>query len=97
LKILITNTFKRAAKKLHKQQAAILKEVIVKISDNPILGESKVGDLVGVRVYKFRILHQLVLLAYTYKEQPEEITLLAFSTHENFYKNLKIQLESSAH
>lgn len=95
MKILINHAFKRAAKKLHKQQAVILKEAIVKISANPLLGESKVGDLNGIRVYKFHILYQLVLLAYTYKEQSEEIVLSAFLPHENFYKDLKKQLKPS--
>lgn len=89
MKILVTNTFQRATKKLRGSQAVILKEVISKIVSNPTIGEAKVGDLVGVRVYKFHIMHQLILLAYLYKEQVNEITLLAFSPHENFYKNLK--------
>ncbi len=92
MKILVTNTFKRATKKLRGSQAVILKEAISKIVSNPTIGEAKVGDLVGVRVYKFHIMHQLILLAYLYKEQADEITLLAFSPHENFYKNLKSQL-----
>jgi mRNA interferase RelE/StbE len=96
LKILITNTFKRAAKKLHKNQVAILKDAIKTISTNPAIGELKVGDLVGVRVYKFHIHHQLILLAYSYKEKLEEITLLSFSSHENFYRKLKVQLESNS-
>lgn len=94
MKILITNTFKRTAKKLHINQAIILKEVISKIASNPAIGEIKVGDLAGVRVHKFHIMHQLILLAYLYKEQVDEITLLTFSSHENFYKNLKSQFKS---
>ncbi len=94
MKILVTNTFKRAAKKLHSNQAIMLKEAISKIASNPAIGEVKIGDLAGVRVYKFHITHQLILLAYLYKEQANEITLLSFSSHENFYKNIKSQLKS---
>lgn len=92
MNILITNTFKRAAKKLHNNQAAILKEAINKIASNPTIGEFKLGDLAGIRVHKFHILHQLILLAYKYEEESEKIILLSFSSHENFYKKLKAQI-----
>lgn len=91
MKILITGTFKRAEKKLHHNQTIILEEAIKKIESKPIIGEVKIGDLAGVRVYKFHMLHQLVLLAYSYNELQNEITLLSFASHENFYKNLKKQ------
>jgi mRNA-degrading endonuclease RelE of RelBE toxin-antitoxin system len=92
MKILLTNTFKRAAKKLHSNQLVFLKEAIDGIQENPAAGQLKTGDLLSIRVYKFHILHQLILLAYTYDEQNKEITLLSFSSHENFYKNLKNQV-----
>ena len=89
MKVFITNTFKRAARKLHRNQVVVLEDAIKKIKSNPGIGEFKVGDLAGVRVYKFHILKQLVLLAYIYDEMQREITLLAFSSHENFYDKLK--------
>ena len=82
-------------KKLYNNQVAVLKEAIDNISSNPNIGELKLGDLAGIRVYKIRMLHQLLLMAYIYKESQNEITLLSFSSHENFYKNLKIQLDSN--
>ena len=93
MKVLLTHTFKRAAKKLHSNQRDILKEAIEDIQEKPTNGELKTGDLSNIRVYKFHILHQLILLAYTYDEQNNEITLLSFSSHENFYKNLKNQIK----
>lgn len=45
------------------------------------------GDLAGVLVYKFKINKQLILLSYTYDE--DEINLLTFGSHQNFYKDLK--------
>jgi mRNA-degrading endonuclease RelE of RelBE toxin-antitoxin system len=92
MKVFLTNTFKRAAKKLHGNQIIALNQAIEHIQEKPVDGELKTGDLSGVRVYKFHILHQLVLLAYTYDEKENEIILLSFSSHENFYKNLKNQL-----
>lgn len=89
MRILITNTFKRAAKKLHRNQVTILEEVIKELSADPEIGSLKLGDLTGIRVYKFHLQHQLTLLAYIYNELRKEITLLSLSPHGNFYKNLK--------
>lgn len=53
------------------------------------MGDAKVGDLVGIRVYKFHMQHQLILLVYTYDEPAEELVLLSSASHENFYDDLK--------
>jgi mRNA-degrading endonuclease RelE of RelBE toxin-antitoxin system len=92
--IFLTSTFKRAAKKLHRNQILILDKAIQTIQNNPTVGEIKKGDLAGIRVYKFRILQQLILLAYDYDELNEKLILLSFSTHENFYTDLKHQLKN---
>ena len=57
-----------------------------------MLFRSKVGDLLGVYVYKFRLSQQQVLLAYRILDQ-ESIKLLTFGPHENFYRDLKRQGE----
>jgi len=89
MKTRVTTTFKRVAKKLHQNQIALLEKAIAAIQKEPDLGELKVGDLAGVRVYKFHMLHQLILLAYTYDESTDELILVSFGPHENFYANLK--------
>jgi hypothetical protein len=91
MKTFHTNTFLRAAKKLHRNQAPSLKEAISAIQKDPLIGELKKGDLAGVRVYKFRILHQLILLAYSYDDGTDELMLISFAPHENFYEALKKQ------
>ena len=91
MKIFVTNTFLRAAKKLHRNHVTKLEEAIQKIKTNPDIGEAKIGDLAGIKVYKFHILHQLILLAYLYNEKCNEITLVSFGSHANFYENLKKQ------
>lgn len=93
MKIEVTTSFKRAAKKLHCNQVILLEDAIEDIQNNPTLGELKMGDLAGIRVHKFNVLHQLVLLAYFYDEK-EKITLLWFGSHENFYKDLKNQMKA---
>tara|TARA_B100000315_G_scaffold210567_1_gene206904 strand:- start:6877 stop:7152 length:276 start_codon:yes stop_codon:yes gene_type:complete len=88
-KILQTPTFKRIAKKLHKSEKQVLDDAVKEIAADPACGEAKVGDLAGVRVFKFRINNNLNLLAYEYFENEDEIKLLALGSHENFYRNLK--------
>jgi mRNA-degrading endonuclease RelE of RelBE toxin-antitoxin system len=89
MKIIQTNRFKKATKKLHKNQKKDLDEAVKTIMENPIIGDAKVGDLIGVRVYKFKMVNQLTLLAYTYDDDIITLTLLALDSHQNFYSNLK--------
>ena len=64
-------------------------EAVRAIINNPNLGEQKVGDLSGVYVYKFKMVKQLTLLAYTYDDYTITLTLLTLGSHENFYRDLK--------
>lgn len=89
MNILLTHTFKRSVKKLHQPQKNIVEEVIQQLSQEPLKGNLKIGDLVGIRVFKFFIHHQQMLLAYVYEEPMQTITLLMLAPHENFYQNLK--------
>ena len=88
MRILVAPTFAKAVKKLHAGQKADLDVAVKAIADNPLLGDAKVGDLAGVRVFKFRLVSQLCLLAYTQVDE-ETIKLLALGSHENFYRDLK--------
>ena len=76
MNVLLTHHFKQAAKRLHANQRAALEEAIQALQANPMLGDLKIADLAGVRVYKFYMLHLLVLLAYSYNPKfPESCTL----------------------
>jgi mRNA interferase RelE/StbE len=88
MRLLVTPTFVRATKKLHAPQKLELDAALRAISANPAIGDAKVGDLAGVRVYKFRLSNQLCLLAYRILDQ-ETLKLLAVGSHENFYRDLK--------
>ena len=94
MRILITQTFKRSAKRLYRNQIKHVEEAIKLIQENPEIGELKVGDLSGIRVYKFQLLRQLILLAYSYDKKKDELALLSFAPHQNFYDNLKKQIKS---
>ena len=76
-------------KKLPKQNKLIVDNEVRKIMQNPYIGEQKKGDLNFLRVHKFKVSNQLYLLGYTYQEDIVTITLLKFSSHENFYRDLK--------
>ena len=89
MKIFQTNLFFKSVKKLHKNQKKYLDKAVRKIIDDLNLGEAKTGDLAGIRVYKFKILNQLTLLAYTHDNNKMTLILLTFGTHENFYRDLK--------
>jgi mRNA-degrading endonuclease RelE of RelBE toxin-antitoxin system len=88
MRILVTPTFGRAVKKLHKQQKAALDEAVRTIVGQPEAGETKVGDLAGVQVYKFRMGNLLCLLAYRVLDE-NTLKLLMVGPHENFYRDLK--------
>lgn len=92
LSVIQSHSFKKAVKKLHKNQKADLDDAIRTIIDNPDLGVQKVGDLSSVRVYKFKMLKQLTLLAYQVDNGQLVLTLLMFGTHENFYRDVKLIL-----
>lgn len=89
MNVLQTTNFKKAVKKLHANQKQQLDDAVKAIIANPQIGEAKKGDLAGISVYEFKMMKQLVLLAYHYKDKTITLTLLSFGAHENFYKSLK--------
>ena len=88
MRIHVTPSFMRTTKKLHRPQKADLDEAVRAVSVDPEIGEAKVGDLAGVRVYKFRLSNQLCLLAYRILDE-DSLKLLTFGPHENVYRDLK--------
>ncbi len=89
MNILQTPTFERTVKKLKNNQKADLKHAIQTIVTSPLIGEEKAGDLKGVRVYKFKMVKQLTLIAYLYEHDIITLTFLSLGSHENFYRDLK--------
>ena len=79
--------FRRKAKKLKESEKKALDEAVRFIWTNPDVGKAKVGDLQGIRVHKFTMNNQQILLGYEVSE--EEILLLTFGSHENYYRDLK--------
>jgi mRNA interferase RelE/StbE len=82
--LLVTARFARA------RQKAELDAALKRICIDPTIGDAKVGDLLGMYGYKFRLSEQQCLLAYRILNR-DSIKLLIFGRHENFYRDLKGQ------
>ena len=95
MKILQSNLFIKTVKKLHKSEKELLDEVIKTLIAQPELGDLKTGDLNGLRVYKFNVNINQMLLAYRYQKETLVLMLLAYGTHENFYRDLKKSILNS--
>lgn len=87
--VLQTPTFKKAVKKLHKNQKADLDNAIKQLIEDPLLGQQKKSDLSFLRVYKFKMVKQLTLLGYSYEDGTVILELMALGSHENFYRDMK--------
>ena len=70
-----------------------LNEAENEIAINPSIGEEKRGDLKGMRVYKFKVFDQQILLAYQVDKDKKEVIFAAAGGHENFYRDLKEYLK----
>ena len=92
MKVFQSRQFAKAVKKLHSNQKSDLDKAVQLLIADPMIGDSKAGDLEGVRVHKFKIVNQLNLLAYSYEDEILTLTLLAIGFHENFYRDLKQSL-----
>lgn len=87
LKIRTTPSFDKAVKKLHAQGKKTVDDAVHEIVAKPTIGEAKKGDLLGVRVYKFKINKQEILLSYSAGR--DELLLIALGAHKNFYRDMK--------
>ena len=87
--VLQTLTFKKAVKKLKPNQKKDLDLAIKELMANPNTGEQKKGDLVFLRVHKFKMNKQLTLLGYSFDDGALVLELMALGSHENFYRDLK--------
>tara|TARA_B100000035_G_scaffold291208_1_gene278902 strand:+ start:247 stop:531 length:285 start_codon:yes stop_codon:yes gene_type:complete len=87
IRVVVSPTFSRNLKKLKSKEKEEMDGAVRTIIAKPECGEAKKGDLLGVRVYKFKLNKQQILLSYEVKE--EAIYLLTFGPYENFYRDLK--------
>jgi len=88
-RVLQTLTFKKAVKKLKPNQKKELDAAVRTIMAKPGIGDQKKGDLVYLRVYKFKMNKQLTLLGYSFDDGTLTLELMALGSHENFYRDIK--------
>lgn len=88
--------FSQYIKKAHQPLQLAIEDAVEDVCTNPTIGEAKVGDLAGLRVYKFKFQRQEYLIAY--RPPATEISLVIdfyqVGSHENFYDELKRYLRS---
>lgn len=90
MRIVATRHFVKRVKRLHRNQKEDLDQAVQAVLGRPDLGEQKAGDLAMLRVYKFRVVNQLTLLAYEISDD-NMIILHDGVGHENVYQDLKKQ------
>nr|SPS05964.1 conserved protein of unknown function [Candidatus Nitrotoga fabula] len=96
--------FSKFVKKAHKPLQLAIEDAVGEVCENPEVGEAKVGDLVGIWVYKFKFNRQEYLMAYRPPSLEAcrhgvgvELQIIDFyqvGLHENFYDELKRYLKS---
>ena len=80
MRLLVTASFAKAIKKLHARQKVELDAALKRICNDPTIGGAKVGELLGVYVYTFRLSEQQCLLVYRILNR-DSIKLLIFGHH----------------
>lgn len=86
--------FVQFVKKAHKPLQLAIEDAVETICADPLCGQLKVGDLSGIRVYKFVFNRIQYLVAYQLTGSMEEAVFLAIEfiqvgSHEKFYESLK--------
>ena len=92
MKIYQSRLFEKKVKKMSKAEKDALDLEVRNIVENPNIGEEKKGDLKGVFVHKFKLKANLYLLAY--RKAGTDLELVMIGSHENYYRDLKINLKS---
>jgi len=90
--ILQSRSFERKVKKFVKQEKKAIDKQVLKITENPSVGEEKKGDLRGVYVHKFKMKNTQYLLSYRFVGA--DLELITIGPHENYYRDLKNYLKA---
>jgi hypothetical protein len=83
--------FRKFVKKQTRSFQLVIEDEVESVIRNPLSGEGKKGDLVGLRIHKFSYQGQQFLLSYVI--QTGDLTFFTIGSHENFYRELKKYLK----
>ena len=86
--------FGNAKKRLPPAAQLSVDEAVKGIVADPHSGEPKVGALKGVRVVKFKVGQQQLVLAHQFDARRNVIEVLDVGPHENFYKELQKYMDA---
>jgi hypothetical protein len=86
--------FGRAKRAFPEKVQLQIDEVVKSIVADPQLGEQKAGALKAVRVVKFKVGPQQLLLAYAFVSKTQTLEILDVGPHENFYRGLTQYLDA---
>ena len=81
--------FGRSKKRLPAAAQLQIDEAVKGLLADPLSGEPKIGALKGVRVIKFKVGPQQLLLAHQFDAKRKLIEVLDVGPHENFYRELQ--------
>jgi hypothetical protein len=83
--------FRKFVKKQTRPLQLAAEDEVERIAEDPLIGETKLGDLHGIQVHKFKFQRQFFLIAY--RAVGPEIIFYSMGPHENFYRDLKRYLK----
>ncbi|MGH7320371.1 MAG: type II toxin-antitoxin system RelE/ParE family toxin [Candidatus Rokuibacteriota bacterium] len=86
--------FGRSKRRLPAVAQLAVDEAVRGVMTDPLSGEPKTGALKGVRVVKFKVGRQQVLLAYQFDTKANRVEVLDVGPHENFYRDLQKYLDA---
>ena len=86
--------FGRSKRRLPAPAQLQIDEAVKGLLADPLSGEPKTGALKGVRVIKFKVGPQQLLLAYQFDARHNMIAVLDVGPHENFYRELQKYLDA---
>ena len=86
--------FGRSKKRLPAAAQLQIDEAVKGVLADPLSGEPKIGALKGVKVIKFNVGPQQLLLAYQFDTKRNLVEVLDVGPHENFYRELQKYLDA---
>ncbi len=92
--ILQAPRFSKAKKKLPATAQLATDDAVRGVIADPLSGEQKAGALRNVRIVKFKVGNQQLLLAYQFEARRNVIEVLDVGPHENFYRELQKYLDA---
>ena len=94
MRVYQSSSFAKRVKKLRAQEKQHVDSAVKDIISDPYIDVEKKGDLKGVFVHKFKIQGVLYLLSYRFLG--EDLELIMFGSHENYYRDLKSYLKKKS-